>query len=728
MADRKRYATRCLCSWILLLVFVFSLAPALGEGENMLANGDFSKGSAGWGLYKESGGSGSFEQAAGKGVLSVNRAGQKDYSVQLYYDGFGLEKGGKYRLSFTVTSSIERSMRARIQKNGGSYDAYAMQDMILEEGKATRLELIFTMEMDSDPAPRLCFNVGKPQDGPEYESHTLTFENVSLILMDGANILQNTEKKQTQAILVNQIGYLPATSKTAYFREGALGESFEVIDEAGKTVYAVKQSAAIDDPASGDLVSSGDFSTVTVPGTYRVRVGNAVSPAFTIGKNVYEAAFHDVLRFFYYQRCGVELTKDLAGTFAHAACHTGLAKVYGTDEWKEVTGGWHDAGDYGRYVAPAAKTAADLLLAYEANPALFSDSTNIPESGNGIPDLLDEVRFELDWLLKMQDEKTGGAYHKISCAAFPGFIMPEDETEPLILSPVSTAATGDFAAVMALAARIYEKTDPVYSKTLLDAAEKAWAYLESNPDGGTGFHNPEGIQTGEYGDAIDTDERYWAAAELAHTTQREVYVKAATALYAKNPPSGLGWQAVGTYGDMAFLRAGNIVDADVQSAIRAGVLHTAATLRTLAGQDGYRMTLKTDYPWGSNMTVANNSLYLLLAAALSSEEAQAYTALARQHLDYLMGANPMGYCYITGHGTLSPVHSHHRPSLAAHATMPGMLAGGPDGALEDPFAKTVLLGQPPAKCYVDNDQSYSTNEVAIYWNSSLLYLMALLTK
>jgi len=120
MADRKRYAARCLCSWILLLVFVFSLIPSLGEGENMLVNGDFSMGSAGWGLYKESGGSASFAQAAGKGILTVSKAGQKDYSVQLYYDGFGLEKGGKYRLSFTVTSSIERSMRARIQKNGGS--------------------------------------------------------------------------------------------------------------------------------------------------------------------------------------------------------------------------------------------------------------------------------------------------------------------------------------------------------------------------------------------------------------------------------------------------------------------------------------------------------------------------------------------------------------------------------------------------------------------------------
>ncbi len=728
MANRKLPAARRLCSWLLTLMFAVSLAPVLGEGENLLANGDFAKGNSGWGLYMESGGTASLQAEGGKGILSITKAGQKDYSVQLYYDGFGLQKGGRYRLSFTVTASIARHIRARIQKNGGSYDGYAMLDVALDANQATRLDFDFTMKMDSDPAPRLCFNVGKPEDDPEYESHTLIFESVELKLMDGSSIAQDTNKKEAPAILVNQIGYQIAQPKTAFFREGALGETFEVVDAAGRTVYAVQQSAAIDDPASGDTVSSGDLRAVTTPGTYHVRVGDRVSPTFVIGENVYEAVLHDVLRFFYYQRCGVALAEDLAGAFAHPACHTGLATVQGTNETKDVSGGWHDAGDYGRYVVPAAKTVADLLLAYEANPALFTDDTGIPESGNGIPDILDEVRFELDWLIKMQEEKTGGVYHKVSCATFPGFVMPDQEKEPLVISPVSTAATGDFAAALALAARMYEKNDPAYSQRLLAAAEKAWAYLEANPGGGTGFRNPEGIQTGEYGDTVDTDERYWAAAELARTTKKAAYAKAAAELRAKNPPSGLGWQAVGTFGDIALLQAGDAADADTQSAVKAELLRTASMLYALSGQDGYRMTLKTDYPWGSNMTVANNGLYLLLAAAVSPEDAKAFTNAAWQHLDYLMGANPMGYCYITGHGTLFPVSPHHRPSLAAKETVPGMLAGGPDGGLEDPYAKTVLRGQPPAKCYVDNDQSYSTNEVTIYWNSPLLYLAALLEK
>ena len=728
MANKKFHPARFLCSWILMLVFVFSMIPAMAEEENLLANGDFSKKGTGWGVYKESGGAASFKAEALQGVLSITKAGQKDYSVQLFYDGFGLEKGGQYRLAFTVTSSIARQIRARVQKNGGDYFGYAVQDVALEADKPTRVEVSFTMEKDSDPAPRLCFNAGKPQDGPEYASHTLTFESVELTLADGAGIVKDAGGKEAPAILVNQIGYQTTGPKVAFFRDGALGEAFEVVDQAGKTVYAGRQTAPIDDPASGDQVSSGDFGAVTAPGTYQVRAGDYLSPAFAIGENVYGAAFLDVLRFLYYQRCGTALTKDLAGDFAHPACHTGLATMYGTAETKDVPGGWHDAGDYGRYVVPAAKTVADLLLAYEANPALFLDHANIPESGNGIPDVLDEVRYELDWLLKMQDEKAGGVYHKASCAAFPGFVMPDQEKAPLIISPISTAATGDFAAVMALAARIYEKTNSAYSQTLLMAAQKAWAYLEANPGGGTGFHNPEGISTGEYGDGNDTDERYWAAAELACATQRDTYAKAAAALHRKNPPSGLGWQAVGTYGDIALLRAGAIVDADTQSAVKADVLHAASMLAALAGQDGYHMTLKTDYPWGSNMTVANNGLYLMLAASISPGDAQEFTNLARQHMDYLMGANPMGYCYITGHGTLFPASPHHRPSQAAGKTVPGMLAGGPNVGLDDPYAKAVLTGRPAAKCYVDNDQSYSTNEVTIYWNSPLLYLMALLVK
>jgi endoglucanase len=543
-----------------------------------------------------------------------------------------------------------------------------------------------------------------------------------------ASAQSSTKTAISRDILIDQIGYRPGEEKIAFFRGKALGDGFEVLDESGKAVYTGVLSSPQADAASGDTVAFGDLSAVSQPGVYRLRAGGEVSPSFQIGEDVHDACFKDVVRFFYLQRCGSALSKDLAGAFAHPACHTGIAAVYGSTQTKDVSGGWHDAGDYGRYVVPGAKAAADLLLAYEVNPALFGDNYHIPESGNGVPDVLDEARYELDWLLKMQDEKSGGAYHKVTCATFPGFVMPEEETAPLVLSPVSTAATGDFAAIMALAARIYKDVDPAFADTCLEAAQKAWAYLQTHPNVNGGFHNPDRVVTGEYGDGQDADERYWAACELLCTTKRAEYRNYADHLLNSQALSGLGWEDVGTYGHMAYLAAGDAGTPASIEKITALMLGEAEELLAAARSDGYRNTLGLDYPWGSTMVVANHAMHLLFSSSLSPEKAASYHQAAGQLMHYLLGANPMGYCYVSSHGTVSPLHPHHRPSGAANSAMPGMLAGGPDRGLHDPCAKSLLAGQPPAKCYVDDVQSYSTNEVAIYWNSPLVYVMAALMK
>jgi endoglucanase len=728
MCKKMRPLIRLSLAMIFAAAIMLISAPALAQGENLLVNGDFSQGITGWGVYMESGGQGKLTAEDGKGVLNVTKSGSLDYAVQLYYDGFKLQTGGKYRFTFTVSSSVSRKFQARIQLNGGDYRGYCRQDIDLATGESKRVAIELEMTEKSDPAPRLCFNCGTPENSQPLEPHTITFENVEVVLLDSANV-KNTEVSQAApAILLNQIGYRNVSEKVAFFRLGGLGLSFEVVDESGKVVYTGKLSTPKADPASGDTVSFGDFSKLAANGTYRLRSSGQESAPFVIGENVYADCFRDVVRFFCYQRCGMELTRDLAGAFAHDACHTKLASVYGAQETKDVSGGWHDAGDYGRYVVPAAKTAADLLLAYEAYPALFGDDFDIPESGNGIPDVLDETRYELDWLLKMQDEKTGGAYHKVTCANFPGVVMPEKETALLILSPVSTAATGDFAAIMALASRIYRDVDDAFADTCQKAAGKAWEYLCAHPGGNGGFHNPNGIVTGEYGDETDTDERYWAACELYRLTGKEEYKSFADSVISSKLLSGLGWADVGTYGSIAYLSLGEKAAASSLKQVKAAVLQEAEALLNLSRADGYRNTLGMNYPWGSNMTVANHAMLLLLAAELEPEKAEVFSNAAWQHLHYLMGANPMGYCYITGHGVLSPAGTHHRPSQFTKQTVPGMLAGGPNAGLNDPYAKAVLKGRPSAKCYVDNDQSYSTNEVAIYWNSPLMYIMARLMK
>ncbi|HEX3023446.1 MAG TPA: glycoside hydrolase family 9 protein [Lachnospiraceae bacterium] len=467
----------------------------------------------------------------------------------------------------------------------------------------------------------------------------------------------------------------------------------------------------------------GDFSEVTQQGNYQIIMeGYDSSYPFTIDNEVYKPVLRDLFRMFYLQRCGCEVKKDLAGDFAHPPCHNTLATIYGTERKVDVTGGWHDAGDYGRYIVAAAVTVADLLLAYETNPTVLVQNFHIPESGQAIPDLLSEVRYELDWMLKMQDPQTGGVYHKVTCASFPGFVMPEYETEELIVSPISVTATATFAAAMAMSVRFYSNYDKEFSKKCYDAAIHAWSALESLDMSG-GFKNPPGIVTGEYGDSTDIDEKYWAAAELYKLTGDQEYHQYFMNLVKEKVLHGYGWEDVGSFGNAAYMTTSYPVDKDTMATITDSIKGLADILLDRSKKDGYGISLaEEDYKWGSNMVVANNGLHLIDAFHLTNNAS--YKHAAKEHLHYLLGKNPMAICYVTGHGTVTPIHPHHRQSAAMESPMPGMLVGGPDAGLHDPLVAKELVGMPPAKCYIDHLDSYSTNEITIYWNSPIIYLLA----
>jgi len=428
-------------------------------------------------------------------------------------------------------------------------------------------------------------------------------------------------------------------------------------------------------------------------------------------------------RVFYLQRCGVPLSSALAGAYSHPACHIASARVFHSDTILHVSGGWHDAGDYGRYVVPACKAVADMLLAFRATPEAFGDDWNIPESGNGVADILDEIRFELDWLFKMQCSN-GGVYHKVTCVSFPDMVSPEAETNELFVFPVSTTATGDFAGVMAMAYSVYESVDKTFAKKCLRAAISAYEFLKNSDP--LPFHNPAGVVTGEYDDENAADERYFAAAALYQATGLNQYLQDAAALYKSGRSADFGWADMGGYGN-ALLFFGDRVCEDnlLASRIRADLLATADRLaeRTEASEWGISLT---SFLWGSNMYLLNNAMALLLAN--DAQENERYLRAARSHLDYILGHNPLGVNYITGVDETSPKHPHHRPSVAAGMAMPGMLVGGPDEYLHDLAARTLLCGKPAAERYLDSAESYSTNEVAIYWNSVLLYVLARFSK
>ncbi|MDR2717299.1 MAG: glycoside hydrolase family 9 protein [Treponema sp.] len=521
-------------------------------------------------------------------------------------------------------------------------------------------------------------------------------------------------------IHINQMGYRPHDPKKAVITINApnddAGTDYKIVRVSDETVvYSGTAGEPVSDSASQDTVRIADFSNFTEAGEYVVCSGALRSFPFVIGDNPYKGLRAALLEMFHYQICGVDLEY---GVWSHPACHITPATIYGTDKKKDVSGGWHDAGDYGRYIVPAAKTVADLLWAHKL--AAHPDER-----------LLDTVLFEIEWMLKMQDGESSGVYHKVSCANFNALDeMPHDEQGELFLSPISLTATADFAASMALASRFY----PAYKDTLLNAAQRAWNWCCAHPDAG-GFTNPPGISTGPYGDDDGRDERFWAACALFAATGDETYheyIKKCE-LYTEECrtdilfPFGLGWGNVETYGFMEYLlNAAYTTDDGVTRQMKDKLLNCCDIIMKSYAANPYGVSLGEVYRWGSNMTVANNAM-MLIAGSRFTADSRAYTEAALEHFHYLLGRNPLSHSYITGFGYQFPHNPHHRPSAAKDSAVPGMVVGGPCmSVIRDPAINAHCPDAPPAKRYVDHKESFASNEVAIYWNSPVYFVMAAL--
>jgi endoglucanase len=529
-------------------------------------------------------------------------------------------------------------------------------------------------------------------------------------------------------IRVNQVGYPTDAEKIAIFLDEG---PFEVVDAVtGTAVWRGAAAGDRHDEASGLHVAAGDFSPVTAAGRYYLRhvATGERSAEFAISPSVYEPVQRGLLKAFYYFRCGTALAESFAGPWTHGACHLADGIVYGEAGRRlDGSGGWHDAGDYGKYTVPAAKAVADLLLAYECYPDAFRRPLPLPETDGAMPDVLHECRWELAFLLKMQDPDSGGAFHKLTTKRFPPLDRkPEDDLDDLYFMPVSPTATGGFAAVMAMAARAYRPFDAAFANRCLAAALRAWEWLEARPDA-PNFKNPPDVATGEYGDDCSDDERYWAAAELYRTTgETRFYDEAARLHKLPFSKTELGWADVGGYGTLALLLHDEY---RVAAGLRASLLdawkNRADQLVARAVKDGFRTTLeKADYIWGSNMLAMNRAMHLLVARRLFGDPLYERTALDQVH--YLLGRNAPDISYVTGFGDRAVRDPHYRPGAAdgVDEPVPGFVAGGPNANLQDDIARNRLAGKPPALCFADHKDSYSTNEVTIYWNSPAVFVFS----
>ena len=523
-------------------------------------------------------------------------------------------------------------------------------------------------------------------------------------------------------VFVNQIGYLKNHGKQAFvsgIEESEGNKTFSIINSDGNSVYTGKIGASVSDNVAGIAACTIDFSDFNETGEYEIQVENTKSCKFSIGTDIFNDIYTSTLRYFYLSRCGDEIQDE---NFGHPACHTDVAEIYGTTETKKVIGGWHDAGDYGRYVVAASKAVMDLLLAYEKSQGKIENF-----------DILDEVRFELEWMMQLQRED-GAVYHKISCYHFCGFVFPQFETEKQVLAPVSTAATADFAGCLAFASSFYENQDKAFADKLMAAALKAQSYLDSNED--NFYSNPKEITTGGYGDMNVSDERYFALCSIYVKTKDEALLKRAIEIRLKaireeviDPKApwrrtwfeSYSWGNVSAYGTEILLRNKELLPAELYEELKGAIITRAEKIVSVINAASYKTSHERVF-WGSNGMVCDEAHILLLAYDLTGKK-DYFDGAARQ-LDYVLGCNPINICYVTGSGTNSVKNPHHRPSGALKIVMPGMLSGGPSAGLQDEVARNNLTGQPPLKCFIDHVGSYSTNEVAIYWNSPLVYVIA----
>ncbi len=537
------------------------------------------------------------------------------------------------------------------------------------------------------------------------------------------------------AIHVNQLGFLPHASKTAVV-EGVEGGRFEVLRDDGHVVLAGDLPRASVWPASGRAASVIDLGGLDAPGRYRLRVGGQVSDPFPVGSGVYAALADAALKGYYFNRAGTALAPEHAGPHARPAGHPDTeveihasAASPGRPAGGVISapGGWYDAGDYNKYVVNSGITMHTLLAAWEDFPEFFRGrDIGIPESGDAVPDLLDEAWWNLRWMLAMQDPADGGVYHKLTNLRFDGVVMPDAAQERRYVVQKSTAAALDFAAVMAQAARVYapfEAQFPGEPARMRAAAEQAWRWAKANPD--VVYRQPDDVATGAYGDRNLADEFALAAAELFVLTGDADYL-GAFERHAGQPgvPSwadvgGLAWATLARHHRQ-------LPDAALRTRVSEAVVGLAQQLAARAHASAWRLAMQPeDFVWGSSAQALNQGMMLVQGHRLSGE--RALLDAAQWQLDYVLGRNPLGISFVTGHGLRTPMRIHHRPSMAdgIDEPVPGLLSGGPNPRQQDagdcpvPYASSL-----PALSWIDHDCSYASNEIAINWNAPLVYMAA----
>lgn len=542
----------------------------------------------------------------------------------------------------------------------------------------------------------------------------------------------------TNKILYNQVGYFVGKDKIFNITSNAsfTGINYSVSNSDNDIVLTGKSPASVLWNEAQQNVASIDLSSINTPGQYTITT-DSDKITFTVATTIYEDLANSAFKYFYYNRASTQITAANGGAWARATgipdnnvlVHSSAAssnRPAGTVI--SAPKGWYDAGDYNKYVVNSGISTYTLLAAFEQYKSYYETKNfNIPESTNTLPDILDEVSWNLDWMLAMQDKVAnggdGGVYHKLTELNFSGTVMPAAYNSKRYVVKKSTAAALNFAAVTAVASRIYANfatEKPGYSAALLLASKEAYKWAKNNP--AVYYTNPSDVKTGEYGDNNVVDEFQWAAIELFITTKESTYKNDINInLLNGSVPS---WPNTGTLGLISILHNTTALGTQIDvPAFNSKLINNANQIKTTVNTSLMKISMNSgDYVWGSNATTANQILLLINAYELTKDNS--YLQAAYTATDYLLGRNGAGKCFVTGFGVNPVMSPHHRISDADNIVLPipGMLAGGPqanavsiDGcSYPNKFA---------ASSYSDSSCSYSTNEVTINWNAPLVYII-----
>ncbi len=805
MGKISHFGQRALSSAAALTLAAGLLAPTLSniaplnvDAGQQLGQTDFDEGvGLPWHIVESA--PGEMDFSIDNGVYSVtivnpggaSRGGEDRWDCQFRHRGLTIISGHQYRVSYEITPSNAGKYYTKIGNLDGDIEVW--HNMMADNGpdlgstwdpiqiganETKKVDLTFTANQTIEVA-EWAFHLGgdgQYTQGDCFPAGTvITFDNMSLIdLTSDDNDYVAPEEWVRADVLTNQLGYFAERTKRAtLLTSDSVPVGFDVKDSSGSIVYSGKSEPFGKDKDSGDDVQIIDFSDLKEEGTYYIETGDgSYSREFTIGgTETYSSMLYDSLNYFYQNRSGIAIesqyiTSGDASALARAAGHpSDMAEIEqtwgytGSSGTIDVTGGWYDAGDHGKYVVNGGFSLWMMQNQYETAVKygfedVYADGTmSIPENANGYPDLLDEARWEMEWMFSMivdSGDYEGMLYHKAHDEKWTALgIAPADDTMKRIVKPPTTAATLNFVACAAQAARLWEDIDPDFSKQCLDAAEDSYKAAKKHSD----MYAPldESIGGGAYGDDDVSDEFYWAAIELFITTGNEDYYDDTTEseffLFMPNTLSGgesvdtvgsFDWGNTAGLGTLSAALNSDSFDKGDAEIVTDAICKAADAYIAIEADQGYGLPYAQSklayndsdegYLWGSNSFVADNSIVMAYAYLLSGDAG--YLDGVIGGMDYLLGRNPMDYSYVTGYGDHAVEYPHHRYwAYQIDQTFPmapsGVLSGGPNSGMQDPWVQGSgwKKGEiAPQKCYLDNIEAWSVNECTINWNASLAWL------